>query len=44
MSIIVDGSIEDYPNNLWRGKEVKVISIPLERVQMQKASLMLCSQ
>lgn len=41
MSIIVDSSIEDYPNNLWRGKEVKVILMPLERVQTWKPHFLL---
>lgn len=36
VSIIVDGSIEDYPNNLWRGKEGKVIWMPLEKSQTQQ--------
>lgn len=42
MSIIVDGSIEDYPNNLWRRKEEKVVFMPLERVLTLTTSFMPC--
>lgn len=44
VSIIVDGSIEDYPDHLWGGKEGKVIWMPLERCQTQQTSLRPCSQ
>jgi len=43
-SIVVDGSVEDYPNNLRRGKEAEVTLLPPHRVPTQKTSLTPCSQ